>query len=535
MATIAVRIILAFDLLGTQLYCRLDKITYPIHFREDSAMTRAKGLIATLVVTIGGLALITGFYANEKPILNQTGSNQESVPVITPENDGDKPEVLTQQPRLATDGALALGTAVEPKPLCDSVKKGLEYLVKQQNANGGWGQGGGWRVANNGRVEGAEDPPDVGNTCLAVLALVRAGNTPKDGPYAKNVAKGVDFICGNIEKADGKTLYVTEIKGTQLQSKIGEYVDTFLSSMVLAELKGRMQDESNEKRMVAALTKTINKMEANQKSDGTFAGNVGWASVLSNGLANKGFARASQNGVTLNSATIANVGNQVAANFDGRSMTFAGAGGGGVGGAPMGRTGSFTVDGRTATSGSLTITEGATASRGASAPTDAGVPIYNASTTLTNCADVSNTYRKDEKQAREVLAKKDASSEERSKAKTTLENIEKNEKIRAEATTALVKQLEQPAFLQGFGSNGGEEFLSFMNISEALLLKGGDDWKKWDKTICDSVSRVQDKDGSWSGQHCITGRTACTASALLVLMADRAPIPVAVANNKVQK
>jgi hypothetical protein len=32
---------------------------------------------------------------------------------------------------------------------------------------------------------------------------------------------------------------------------------------VLAELKGRMQDESNEKRMVAALNKTINKMEAN--------------------------------------------------------------------------------------------------------------------------------------------------------------------------------------------------------------------------------------------------------------------------------
>jgi hypothetical protein len=226
-------------------------------------MTRAKGLVAALVVTIGGLALITNFYANEKPTIDPKGSNGENVPAIAPDNEGDSPEVL-QQPRIAPDGALALGTAVEPKPLCDSAKKGLEYLVKQQNANGGWGQGGGWRIGvNNGRVEGAEDPPDVGNTCLAVLALVRAGNTPKDGPYAANVARGVDFICANIEKADGKSLYVTDIKGTQLQSKIGEYVDTFLSSMVLAELKGRMQDESNEKRMVAALNKTINKMEAN--------------------------------------------------------------------------------------------------------------------------------------------------------------------------------------------------------------------------------------------------------------------------------
>jgi hypothetical protein len=172
---------------------------------------------------------------------------------------------------------------------------------------------------------------------------------------------------------------------------------------------------------------------------------------------------------------------------------------------------------------------------GYSAPSNAGVPIYNASTTLTNCCDVSNTYRKDEQKARDVLAKKDASPEEKAKANETLRNIEKNEKIRADATSALVKQLDQPAFLQGFGSNGGEEFLSFMNISEALLLKGGDDWKKWDKTICESVARVQDKDGSWSGQHCITGRIACTASALLVLMADRAPIPVAVASDKVQK
>ncbi len=481
-------------------------------------MTRAKGLISALVVTVGGLAMITCFYGNEKPNPDQTGSDRENVPVIAPANDGDKPEVLTQQPRIVSDRALALGTAVEPKPLCEGAKKGLEYLVKQQNANGGWGQGGGWRVGTNGRVEGAEDPPDVGNTCLAVLALVRAGNTPKDGPYAKNVAKGVDFICANIEKSDGKSLYVTEIKGTQLQSKIGEYVDTFLSSMVLAELKGRMQDEANEKRMVAALTKTINKMEANQKSDGTFAGNSGWASILSQGLANKGFARASQNGISVQPSAINNVQNQVAANFDGKSMTFTGTG---------------------AVSGSLTLSGGATtiggSASGASAPTDAGVPIYYASANLTNCADVSNTYRKDEQKAREVLTKKDASPQEKAKAKETLQNVEKNEKIRVDATSALIKQLDQPAFLQGFGSNGGEEFLSFMNISEALLLKGGDDWTKWDKAICESVSRVQDKDGSWSGQHCITGRTACTSAALLVLMADRAPVPVAVASNAVQK
>ena len=38
------------------------------------------------------------------------------------------------------------------------------------------------------------------------------------------------------------------------------------------------------------------------------------------------------------------------------------------------------------------------------------------------------------------------------------------------------------------------------------------------------LEKAQDKDGIWAGQHCITGRTFCTASALLVLMADRTPI-----------
>ena len=38
--------------------------------------------------------------------------------------------------------------------------------------------------------------------------------------------------------------------------------------------------------------------------------------------------------------------------------------------------------------------------------------------------------------------------------------------------------------------------------------------------------RFQNDDGSWTGHHCITGRTFCTSSALLVLMADRTPVPV---------
>lgn len=446
-------------------------------------MTRATSLLASLAV-LGLLCQLTGLNATDKKA--EPASKTEPAP---------------------------MGTAVKPKPLSDEVKKGLVWLVQQQKDNGGWGQGGGWRTSGQGggRVEGQDvkDPPDVGNTCFAVLALLRAGNTPKEGPYAKNMAKAIEFICAHVEKSDDKTLYVTDVRDTQLQSKIGPYVDTFLVSMVLSELKGKVPDLKLEKRMLASLNRTVEKMTKHQKKDGTFEGNTGWASVLSQGLANKGFARASQAGIAVSGEAIARVQEQVATNYDAKSGGFRAAGGTGLGGVGVG--------GFTGKAGGIPAT---------TAPSDAGVGIYTASAYLTNSGDVSNALRREEKQAKETLARKDASKEDKEKAQKTLKDIEKNEKLRQEATAAVVKQLEQPAFVQGFGSNGGEEFLSFMNLSEALLLKGGKEWQKWDSEITKSITRVQDKDGSWSGQHCITGKTFCTAGALLVLMADRAPIPV---------
>ncbi|HAO19564.1 MAG TPA: hypothetical protein DCQ37_03120 [Desulfobacteraceae bacterium] len=82
-------------------------------------------------------------------------------------------------------------------------------------------------------------------------------------------------------------------------------------------------------------------------------------------------------------------------------------------------------------------------------------------------------------------------------------------------------------FVAGFGSNGGEEFLSHLNIGESLFIAGGQEWEQWDKKMSDNINRIQNNDGSWTGHHCITGRTFCTSAALLVLMIDRMPKPLA--------
>src|SRR5947209_888189 len=113
-------------------------------------MNRANCLAVTLTVGLGSLLLLTTSSA------------------------GDRPRGEPTRPEAGSAPTRALGPAVKPKPLNATVKKGLEYLVKHQDQRGGWGQGGGWRVAGQGgRVEGpqVQDPPDVGNTCAAVLAL----------------------------------------------------------------------------------------------------------------------------------------------------------------------------------------------------------------------------------------------------------------------------------------------------------------------------------------------------------------------------
>jgi hypothetical protein len=444
-----------------------------------------------VVLLMGGIAF-TGVYGDEKTKSPQSGAS--------------------------------LGPRVQPKALSKEVEKGLEYLVNQQQANGGWGQGGGWRSGRQGgRVEGAnvQDPADVADTCMAALAILRAGSTPKYGKYAKSLARAVDFICNHVDRADKDSLFVTDVRDTQVQIKIGPYVDTFLASLVLAELKGKMPGQESEKRLIAALSKTVGKIEKNQKDDGTFAGNNGWASIFSQGLASKALNRARQSGFDVKDQALARAEGNALAFLDGKSGTFkspVAVGGAGVGGRlAEGRAFSVGALGRPLAGERLA----------ASMPSDAGVPVYFSSNNLAGLQEALNTAKAGERRSRDILADKKASQREKNKARSELERLGKLQTAQKGAVAALAGQLNDKQFVQGFGSNGGEEFLSYLNISETLVATGGAEWQKWDKSVTENLNRIQNQDGSWSGQHCITGRTICTAAALMVLMADRTPIPEA--------
>jgi hypothetical protein len=77
-----------------------------------------------------------------------------------------------------------------------------------------------------------------------------------------------------------------------------------------------------------------------------------------------------------------------------------------------------------------------------------------------------------------------------------------------------------------FTQAGGEEFLAFHLITETMLKKGGEDWNRWFPVLRDGLVDVQNDDGSWTGHHCITSRTFCTAASILVLTSPYRFLPV---------
>lgn len=427
---------------------------------------RKRILLTLIIASLLTVFFVPRTFAEAKKDSNKKGEEKEDKKDITKEDSKKDDHWIT---------------AVKPKPLSNNVLRGLSWLVERQQKNGGWGQGEESSHMGNS-MESIKDIPNVGDTCAATLALIRSGSTPKEGKYASNILEGIKYVCKEIEQAEEETLFITKLRNTRLQMKLGTYIDTFLASILLAEVKGKMPDEVNENMVFKALDKVMDKIEKNQKSDGTFGGQ-GWANALSLSMASKGINRAAQAGMEVNEEVRSKLETNARKKFDKKAGKFDSSG-------------------------------------------SAGVDLYAGASNLSSMQDSDNTNKQRKDKLKENL-KKAKTKEEREQITQTLDRYDQNEKDMQAAQGAIIKKLDDKNFIAGFGSNGGEEFLSYMNIGESLVVKGGDDWNKWDKDITANLNRIQNNDGSWTGHHCITGRTFCTSAALLVLMTDRAPVPLA--------
>jgi hypothetical protein len=253
----------------------------------------------------------------------------------------------------------------------------------------------------------------------------------------------------------------------------------------------------------------LDKILRHQKADGSFDGE-GWAPILAQAMCGKGINRARQAGARVSDTVLARAEDSAKLAFAESSKPVTAASPGLSGGSSFGFRGAGGVGG------------GMGGLKGS-----AGVELYARAASVGVLQDSVNTGKAREKELREK-AKNGKDEKERNEARQQLGQIADARKVQMQAQAAVIERLDDQQFVSGFGSNGGEEFLSYMAIAESLVLKGGDEWKKWDTQMTQNLDRVQNGDGSWSGHHCITGRTFCTSTALLVLMADRTPVPVQV-------
>lgn len=372
---------------------------------------------------------------------------------------------------------------VDPKPLSENVKKGLDWIVKAQLADGGWGQGDesshmGQGMANLSAVS------NVADSCVSIMALMRSGSTPSEGPFAQQIAKGVEFVCGKIDASDNDSLHITDVRGTRVQTKIGTHVDTFLAAQVLSDVKGCMPDAAGNDKVATMLAKTLRKIEKNQKQDGGFA-QQGWAPALAEGIAAKAVNNAAVRGEKVSEQTLQRLDDQAKRQYDEAS--------------------------------------GKVAADGASA----GVALYGTSSNVSNFANADLRYQQKEKDLQAIIDSPTTQPEARDRAVKEMSELKALRQEAAQAQVAAASRMNDPQFASGFGSNGGEEFLSYLNIGESMVLRQDPGFPEWDSKMTSNLNRVQNDDGSWSGHHCITGKNFCTASALLVLMVDRTQAPSA--------
>jgi hypothetical protein len=334
---------------------------------------------------------------------------------------------------MVAGGALVLALAAKSEntnnsPADTAVAKGARWIASVQGRDGGWGQDGGETsyVRQNEHLE--TNGNDVANTAVAALALRRAGDQ-----YRGNVERAMAFILREVENSPAEGLPITNRNGTQIQRKLGPYIDTFLTSMLLSEVDGTLATAAENARVRKALEKCVAKIEGNQQRDGSWNVGGGWAPILGTSMASRSLYAAQQKGVVVKEKTMAE-----AENYTKRAP--------------------------------------------ASAPASAGIALYQSA------------------QALEQLSR-----------------TPKDRAANAPQIDAIKSQLKDTKFVNGFGSVGGEEFFSYLNVSDGLRRTGGAEWNNWRADITARILKLQNEDGTWSGSHCITGRVAVTSAAILNL------------------
>ena len=354
-----------------------------------------------------------------------------------------------------------------------AVERGLEWMAKAQNANGGWGAGSHHRqdVMDPHAVES-----DPATTAMVAMALLRSGNTLTKGEYSAQLRKALNYLLQATENSRGNNLNITDQTGTQIQTKLGANIDVVLASQFFSNTLDNLNHDANLKeRVKKSLNTCVSKIQKAQDTDGSIQG-AGWAGVLQSSFANNALEAAQAQGAVVDEEVLERSREYQKSNIN-------------------------------------TQTGEVKADRGA------GVVLYS----------VSSSTRASAKEARRVQEQMDEAKRTGKLAQNAPVSVENLEKIGFDKDDALKystsyevyksakAQAQREDVMDGFGSNGGEEFMSYLQTGESMIIGKDNEWKKWYDNMSGRILKIQNNDGSWSGHHCITSPVFCTATCLLIL------------------
>jgi hypothetical protein len=360
------------------------------------------------------------------------------------------------------------------------VEKALKWLVAAQAENGGWGAGlhSAQQIRDPHSV--AQDPA---TTAFAAMALLRSGNSLQEGAYSENLERALNYLLEVVENSTGSATNITDQTGTQIQRKLGQNIDASMTSRFFTRILPQVAANADlSQRVNKALDICLEKVKNSVNDQGQVSGGS-WAGVLQEAMAGSALEEV----VVMRGDSISPKNEQIQA----RQLS------------KMSSTGAVNTDDA------------------------AGVSLYSYST-------VTRTTAKDAQKAQRAL-KKARDKGEFSEVKSgqavpvTIDNLKKagladEEAERLENTyrvnTAARNQAQSDDVLKGFGNNGGEEFLSQLMTSEAMVMTGGEEWEAWQEKIGQLLTRIQNPDGSYSGHHCITSPAFCTAAVIQTLTVE---------------
>lgn len=360
-----------------------------------------------------------------------------------------------------------------PANVLSSIQNGLTWIAEAQQNNGGWGAG---TNVRQDIIDPHAVKTDPATTAMVCMALQRSGNTLDKGTYSKQLGKGLEYLLQCVETASENSTTITTETGTQIQVKLGGNIDVILASQFLSNVLPLASEGSKLKgRIEKAQNVCVSKIQKAQDSNGSIK-NSGWAGVLQSSFATSALEAAQANGAIVDEKALEKSRDFQKGNFDDKT-------------------------------GEVNTAMGA------------GVVLYS----------VTSSNRAAAKDARDVnekfeIAKKEGKLDK--DAKVTEDNLQKigYTKEKAQKATNAYKvynstktKSQDKEVMNGFGNNGGEEFMSYLQTGESMVIGKDIDWKKWYENISGHLVTIKNQDGSWSGHHCITSPVFCTATCVLIL------------------